>query len=189
MLLGPASRAPGVNYAARFLSDTGDAELIWETPPGQKPRITPLLASRSLSSLMPEEARCRTPGVARQVATRLSLRVDGASGSSLLRLEGGLDRLRHRCLRRWRGPLRSIRVLASATRDAWLECFSHLGGDRRDIFFSACIIIYLPELHRRLPLATITRLGALSRALGVITWSIAQAPWQLFAAALLTGVG
>ena len=85
---------------------------------------------------MPEEARCRTPGVARQVATRLSLRVDDASGSSFLRLEGGLDRLRHRCLRRWRGPLRSIRDLASAARDAWLECFSHLGGDHRNIFFS-----------------------------------------------------
>ena len=54
---------------------------------------------------------------------------------------------------------------------------------------SACIIIYLPELHRRLPLATVTRLGALSCALGVITWSIAQVPWQLFAAALLTGAG
>jgi len=54
---------------------------------------------------------------------------------------------------------------------------------------SACIIIYLPELHRRLPLATVTRAGALSCALGVIIWSMAQAPWQLFAAALLTGAG
>jgi MFS family permease len=54
---------------------------------------------------------------------------------------------------------------------------------------SACIVIYLPELHRRLSLATVTQLGALSCALGVITWSIAQAPWQLFVAALLTGVG
>jgi MFS family permease len=54
---------------------------------------------------------------------------------------------------------------------------------------SACIIIYLPDLHRRFPLATVTRAGALSCALGVITWCIAQTPWQLFAAALLTGLG
>jgi MFS family permease len=54
---------------------------------------------------------------------------------------------------------------------------------------SACIIVYLPELHRRFPLASVTRAGALSSALGVITWSIAQHPWQLFAAALLTGAG
>jgi len=54
---------------------------------------------------------------------------------------------------------------------------------------SACIIVYLPELHRRYPLAAVTRAGAMACALGVITWSLAQAPWQLFAAALLTGAG
>jgi len=54
---------------------------------------------------------------------------------------------------------------------------------------SAAIIIYLPELHRRFPLAGVTQAGALSCALGIITWSTAQTPWQLFAAALLTGAG
>src|SRR5215472_1067930 len=54
---------------------------------------------------------------------------------------------------------------------------------------SACIVIYLPELHRRYPLAAVTRMGALSCGLGIITWSVADAPWQLLFAALLTGAG
>ena len=54
---------------------------------------------------------------------------------------------------------------------------------------SGCIVIYLPELHRRYPLAAVTRMGALSCGLGIITWSVADAPWQLLFAALLTGAG
>ena len=54
---------------------------------------------------------------------------------------------------------------------------------------SACIVNYLPELHRRYPLATVTRMGALSCGLGLITWAAADAPWQLLLAALLTGAG
>jgi MFS family permease len=54
---------------------------------------------------------------------------------------------------------------------------------------SACIVICLPELHRRYPLASVTRMGALSCGLGIITWSVADAPWQLYLAALLTGAG
>jgi MFS family permease len=54
---------------------------------------------------------------------------------------------------------------------------------------SACIVNYLPELHRRYPLAAVTRMGALSCGLGVVTWSVADAPWELFIAALLTGAG
>jgi len=54
---------------------------------------------------------------------------------------------------------------------------------------SACIVNYLPELHRRYPLADVTRMGALSCGLGIITWSIADAPWHLLLAALLTGAG
>jgi MFS family permease len=54
---------------------------------------------------------------------------------------------------------------------------------------SACIVNYLPELHRRYPLAFVTQMGALSCGLGIITWSVADAPWQLFIAALLTGAG
>ena len=54
---------------------------------------------------------------------------------------------------------------------------------------SACIVNYLPELHRRYPLAAVTRMGALSCGLGLITWAAADAPWQLLLAALLTGAG
>src|SRR6516225_7825693 len=54
---------------------------------------------------------------------------------------------------------------------------------------SACIVNYLPELHRRYPLAAVTRMGALSCGLGLITWSVADAPWQLLLAAILTGAG
>jgi MFS family permease len=54
---------------------------------------------------------------------------------------------------------------------------------------SASIVVFLPELHRRYPLALITGAGALSCGLGIIAWSTARAPWQLFAAALLTGAG
>jgi predicted MFS family arabinose efflux permease len=54
---------------------------------------------------------------------------------------------------------------------------------------SGCIVIYLPELHRRYPLGAVTRMGALSCGLGIITWSVADAPWQLLLAALLTGIG
>src|SRR5262245_42000640 len=54
---------------------------------------------------------------------------------------------------------------------------------------SACIVIYLPELHRRYPLAGVTRMGALSGGLGVIAWVVADAPLHRFLAALLAGAG
>ena len=54
---------------------------------------------------------------------------------------------------------------------------------------SAVIVMYLPELHRRIPIATVTKAGVTSCGAGIICWANAAEPWQLFPAALLTGVG
>jgi MFS family permease len=54
---------------------------------------------------------------------------------------------------------------------------------------SAVLVAFLAEIHQRLGLATTTRLGAASLAGGVVCWSLAASPWQLFAASLLTGAG
>lgn len=53
----------------------------------------------------------------------------------------------------------------------------------------AAVVANLPMLHRRLGLATTTKAGAVSLALGVGGWAVAQEPWQLFAATLLSGAG
>jgi MFS family permease len=55
--------------------------------------------------------------------------------------------------------------------------------------FGAIVVANLPKLYRRFGIAAITKVGALSLALGVIGWSEAQQPWQLFAATLLSGTG
>ncbi len=47
----------------------------------------------------------------------------------------------------------------------------------------------LPAAHRRFGLAAVTKAGGLTLAAGVIGWAMATAPWQLFAATLLTGLG
>lgn len=54
---------------------------------------------------------------------------------------------------------------------------------------SAIIIACLPELHRRLGIAKTTFLGAVLTAAGLILWSSAREPWQLFAAAIPSGAG
>ena len=51
------------------------------------------------------------------------------------------------------------------------------------------VIIYLPEIHRRVGLASTTATGALLSAGGLSAWSWAWQPWHLFAAAALSGVG
>jgi hypothetical protein len=51
------------------------------------------------------------------------------------------------------------------------------------------IIASLPTLHRRFGLPTVTVAGAVVLALGVLGWAFAQAPWQLYGAALLSGAG
>jgi len=45
----------------------------------------------------------------------------------------------------------------------------------------AALVAFLAELHYRLGLSATTRLGAVALALGVIFWSLAVSPWQLFA--------
>lgn len=47
----------------------------------------------------------------------------------------------------------------------------------------------LPAVYRRLGAATATRAAAISLAIGVCGWAAASEPWQLFAAALLSGAG
>ena len=51
------------------------------------------------------------------------------------------------------------------------------------------IIANLPALHRRFGLPAVTFAGAVVLALGVLGWAFAGAPWQLYAAALLSGAG
>lgn len=47
----------------------------------------------------------------------------------------------------------------------------------------------LPALHRRFSTAAATKAAAVAMAVGVFGWAAATAPWQLFAAALLSGAG
>jgi MFS family permease len=47
----------------------------------------------------------------------------------------------------------------------------------------------LPLLYRRFGLPTVTKAGALAMALGVFGWACVTAPWQLLAAAFLSGAG
>ena len=47
----------------------------------------------------------------------------------------------------------------------------------------------LPALHQRFGVPVVTKAGALLLAVGVFGWAIAAAPWQLFAATLLSGAG
>ena len=47
----------------------------------------------------------------------------------------------------------------------------------------------LPALYRRFGASAVTKAGAVSLAVGTLGWAIADARWQLFAAALLSGAG
>ena len=53
----------------------------------------------------------------------------------------------------------------------------------------AVVIANLPRLYARFGVPNITKAGALSLAAGVFGWACVQEPWQLFAAALLSGAG
>lgn len=55
--------------------------------------------------------------------------------------------------------------------------------------FSAVLVAYLPEAHRRWGVARVTEFGIAAAALGVLAWANAQAPWQLFPAAMIAGAG
>ncbi|MFM9845745.1 MAG: MFS transporter [Hyphomicrobiaceae bacterium] len=54
---------------------------------------------------------------------------------------------------------------------------------------SALLIAYLPEIHRRFGIARTTLGGALLMAVGLIAWSRAWEPWQLFLAAVPSAGG
>ena len=47
----------------------------------------------------------------------------------------------------------------------------------------------LPALHRRFGASAVTKAGALSLAVGILGWSTATEPWQLFVATALSGAG
>lgn len=53
----------------------------------------------------------------------------------------------------------------------------------------AVLVANLPALYRRFGLAAVTKAGGLALALGVLGWAVAAAPWQLFAATLISGAG
>jgi MFS family permease len=54
---------------------------------------------------------------------------------------------------------------------------------------SALIITYLPDIHRSWGIAVTTTVGALLSAAGLLAWSGAWQPWQIFGAAGLGGAG
>ena len=53
----------------------------------------------------------------------------------------------------------------------------------------AIVVANLPALHRRFGIPAVTKAGAILLAVGVFGWATATAPWQLFAATLLSGAG
>lgn len=53
----------------------------------------------------------------------------------------------------------------------------------------AAVVANLPRLYRSLGVPLVTCAGAVLLAVGVVGWSLASQPWQLFAAALSSGVG
>lgn len=55
--------------------------------------------------------------------------------------------------------------------------------------FGAGVVACLPRIHARLDVAMTTAAGCTALALGLLGWALAAQPWQLFAAAMLTGGG
>lgn len=53
----------------------------------------------------------------------------------------------------------------------------------------ALLAARLPALHSRFGLARFTQIGALAMAVGLLGWSLATEPWQLFVAAAVSGAG
>jgi MFS family permease len=54
---------------------------------------------------------------------------------------------------------------------------------------SALAVANLARLHHWLGLVGVTRAAGIATALGLLGWALAEQPWQLFAATLLTGFG
>jgi MFS family permease len=55
--------------------------------------------------------------------------------------------------------------------------------------FGAFVVAKLPWLYQRFGVARVTKAGSLALATGIMGWAIAQHPWQLFIATLLSGGG
>lgn len=55
--------------------------------------------------------------------------------------------------------------------------------------FSAVLVAYLPEAHRRWGIARVTQIGIGFSAIGIVGWANAREIWQLFPIALLSGIG
>ncbi len=55
--------------------------------------------------------------------------------------------------------------------------------------FGALVIANLPRIYARFGIPAVTKAGSLALGLGVGGWAVAEAPWQLFAATLLSGGG
>lgn len=53
----------------------------------------------------------------------------------------------------------------------------------------ATVVANLPKFYRCFGVPAITKAAALSLSTGIAGWAVAQEPWQLFAAALLSGTG
>jgi hypothetical protein len=53
----------------------------------------------------------------------------------------------------------------------------------------AVVVANLPRLYRLAGVPAVTVTGAVLLAIGVVGWSVVDQPWQLFAAALLSGTG
>jgi MFS family permease len=54
---------------------------------------------------------------------------------------------------------------------------------------SALLVPYLPDAHARFGIARVTLAGVIALLVGMLGWSLAAAPWQLFVAALLSAAG
>jgi MFS family permease len=63
------------------------------------------------------------------------------------------------------------------------------GAITTHFLFSAFIVANLPTIHRHFGIVWVTIIGVGSTGLGIIALANAQSVWQLFPAALLTGVG
>jgi len=53
----------------------------------------------------------------------------------------------------------------------------------------AALVTQLPALHTRFGLAPFTQAGGVALALGTLGWALATEPWQLFLAAVVSGIG
>lgn len=54
---------------------------------------------------------------------------------------------------------------------------------------SAIIVAYLDEAHHRFGIGWVTVAGVACTCAGILCWSLVTVPWQMFGAAVLTGVG